>query len=590
MTLHKLSVVTSVLLVLLTVPLSGRAAKTAENKPSERQERPSPKPPELIKLRENIWMFFARLPDGKLMGISERTVEGAREVDAGYSADNGNSWSAAEPLFKLPKEKGDWGLHNILLDKDGEVHLFYTLYYTVGEGKEGVDVTGNVHRSIYDMRYDVWHVRSTDGRKRWKAPNPVWQGYAGSMLSVIQLRSGRIVLPLSVLTRRTWGNPGAGFDAFTDVGRFSSRVTYSDDGGETWQLSPAEIKTTMPYIGGDGIIEPIVLQLKDGHVWMLIRSPNGRFYDTFSKDGAAWPHPQPTRILSSDSPGALMRLKDGRIVMVWNNCLRYPYAQGGRHVIHAAISEDEGKTWRGYREVGRAPRAIEPHPHDGDYGVAYTQPVVTEDQKILFMTTLPDGKDGIVRFDPEWLYETHRRTDFSAGLKDWTYFGTKGVEAAANPEKPGAHALQLRKPEPDWPAAAVWNFPMGTRGRLRVRLLLKPGFAGVRLGLTDHFSVPFDVEDQIYNLFSLKIGPRGELAGGKKLEPGRWHNLDFDWDCASGECRVTADGSPAAALRMTREASGGVSYLRLVSTAEGTDKAGLLVESVDADVSQGRRR
>ena len=527
---------------------------------------------------------YAQLPDGRLMQIFDVRADG--ETAARYSTDEGNSWSEAETLFKLPKKKGQWSLSNVLLDHEGEMHIFYQLYYTVAESKEVLDITGNVRpNSIYDMRYDVWHVRSTDGKKHWKSPNPVWQGYSGSMLSVIQLRSGRIVLPLSVLTRRAWSNPGTGLDAFTFMGRFSSKVVYSDDGGETWHLSPVELKSSMPYIGADGMIEPVVIELRDGRVWMVIRTPNGRFYDSFSEDGAEWSHSQPTRILSSDSPAALVRLKDGRILILWNNCLRYPYAQGGRHVLHAAISEDEARSWRGYREVDRDPRVNEPHPTDGDYGVAYTQPEVTKDQKIIF-TTQSDGKPGLLHLDPEWLYETERRADFSSGLRDWSYFGTKGVEAVPNPETRGVQALQIRKPELEWPAAAVWNFPMGRRGRLLLRILLNPGFEGMRLGLTDHFSVPFDPEDQVYNLYNLEIGSKGKLVGGEKLEPARWHNLEFDWDCIAGQCRVMEDGRPIETLRLTREATAGVCYLRLVSTAEKTDMAGSLVESVDADVSQ----
>jgi hypothetical protein len=580
MTFHKLAILAwsaVVALVLLSLVVRAWVGGTGDDVSSVKAAPPIPQLPKITPLKDYI-PFYAQLSDGRLMGISERTVEGVHQAIARYSTDDGISWSEAETLFRLPKDNGEWGISNILLDHDGELHFFYTLTYTVGQSK-----------GIYDMRIDVWHVRSTNARKNWKAPQPLWKGYYGSMNSVIQLRSGRIVLPLSVLTPRTWGTPGAGFDAFTDVGRFSSKVGYSDDGGESWHLSPVEFKTSMPYIGADGMIEPIVIQLKDGRVWMLIRTPNGRFYESLSKDGAEWSRPQPTEIFSSDSPAALVRLKDGRIVMFWNNCLRYPYAQGGRFVIHAAISEDEGKTWRGYREVASDPRVDTPHPPEGDYGVSYIWPVVTQNQKILFNSTAwprPDAPaPALVHVDPEWLYATDRKTDFSAGLRDWFDFGTKGVEVVPSPQKPGIQVLELHKPLADWPAAAVWNFPMGRRGHLRIRTLLNSGFAGARLGLTDHFSVPFDPEDGIYNLYNLEIGPNGDLADGKRLDPGRWHELEFDWDDAQRECRVTLDGNPVTTLRLTREAASGVSYLRLVSTAEQTDTAGLLVESVAADVS-----
>jgi len=584
MTLHKLAVLGAIALVglaLLAISLNARVLGTVDSKSSGKTTSHA-QPPTITPLKDYI-PFYVQLSDGRLMGISEQTVEGTHEVAARYSSDDGNSWSDAETLFKLPMQNGEWGISNVLLDRDGELHFFYTLSYTVGAGK-----------GIYDMRIDVWHLRSSGGRKTWNAPQPLWKGYYGSMNSVIQLRSGRIVLPLSVLTPRTWSTPGEGADAFTDVGRFSSKVGYSDDDGDTWHLSPVEFRTSMPYIGADGMIEPIVIQLKDGRVWMLIRTPNGRFYESFSKDGAEWSRSQPTSILSSDSPAALVRLKDGRIVMFWNNCLGYPYAQGGRFVIHAAISEDEGQTWRGYREVASDPRVNEPHPPNGDYGVAYLWPVVTQDQQILFNTTAwprPEAPaPALVHVDPEWLYETDRQTDFSAGLKDWFNFGTKGVEVVPDPEKTGVQALQLRKTAVDWAAAAVWNFPMGRVGRLRLRLRLNSGFAGARLGLTDHFSVPFDAEDRIYNLYNFEIGPNGELTNGKKLQPGQWHDLDLEWDDGSGECRVAANGRSIATLHLTREPASGVSYLRLVSTAEQTDQAGLLVESVDANVAQSWRK
>jgi len=534
--------------------------------------------------------FYVQLPGGQLMGISETLVNGVRggQARARYSSDNGRTWSDAQTLFTLPKKDGEWIIHNVLLDRDGELHFFFTLSYKVGPGND-----------FADENYDVWHIRSTDGRKNWRPPHTVWKGFYGSMNSVTQLRSGRILLPVCFLTARTWRNPGQGLDAFTDAGRFSSKVGYSDDDGDTWRLSEVEFKTSMPYIGATGMIEPSVIELKDGQVWLLIRTQNGRFYEAYSRDGSDWSHARPTKILSSDSPAPLVRLRDGRILMFWNNCLRYPYAQGGRFVIHAAISENEGQTWRGYREVARDPRVGLPHPTQGDFGVSYLWPVETKDRKVVFNVPVnwpgyrPPGRPSrddnqpsaaLFHFDPDWLYETTRSTDFSAGLDDWSYFGTKGVALVPIPQT-GGQALQIHKVDIDWPASAVWNFPMGRTGTLRLKIFLNKGFAGARLGLTDHFSVPFDEEDAIYNLFNLTIGQNGALENQTTLEPGYWHDLVFNWNNASGLCHVTADGKPIALLHTTREAAPGVSYLRIVSTAEKADNSGLLVGSVTVDVS-----
>ena len=143
--------------------------------------------------------------------------------------------------------------------------------------------------------------------------------------------------------------------------------------------------------------------------------------------------------------------------------------------------------------------------------------------------------------------------------------------------------LSLQKSDADWPAGAVWNFPSGLKGRVRLRMLLKPGFAGARIGITDHFSVPFDDLDQFHNLFNLPIASDGSIAPEAKLPIGKWFDLECNWNCETRECVVMVDGKQGATLPQNRDTLG-ASYLRLISTASTTDQAGLLVESVQADV------
>ena len=125
------------------------------------------------------------------------------------------------------------------------------------------------------------------GRSVWLPPHRIWQGRAGDMQSVFQLRSGRIILPLSYAIDRSWSSRGTGFDAFTWMGNFRTSALYSDDGGQTWAQSPAALETPTTAIGEFGAIEPVGIQLKDGRAWMLIRTTVGRFYETFSNDGVA---------------------------------------------------------------------------------------------------------------------------------------------------------------------------------------------------------------------------------------------------------------------------------------------------------------
>ena len=532
---------------------------------ASRSAAPS-KPAWVLDLKEIARLV--RLPDRRLAAIFFRsTAGGGPELCARFSTDNGRTWGPTEGLYQLPKDAGG-GSPEPLVDSKGELHVFYLKARR--KMPSGLDI-------------DIWYTKSTEGRTRWRPVARIWEGYTGSLNSVIQMRSGRIILPFSYMTKRTWAERGEGFDQYTYMGTFNSTVLYSSDYGDTWHVSPSHLKVTAPDLGTYGAIEPVVVERKDGRVWMLLRTQHGRFFESLSEDGITWSTPKPTSILSSDSPAGLTRLDDGRIVMFWNNCLRFPYAYGGRHVMHGAVSSDDGKSWRGFREVAKNPKRHEPPPPRGDHGATYPIPATVNDGKVITTTGLPSPHFNLA-VDPAWLYETSQRDDFTNGLDDWTAFGVRGVEVVSHPRKPGAKALSVRKTDSEWPSGAVWNFPSGLRGRLRMRLMLKEGFGGARFGITDHYSVPFDNLEQFHNLHNLAIEPNGGIAPGKRLIPGRWHDIEFNWDAGKRQCRVLLDGRPAITLPQIRETLG-ANYLRVRSTAETVDNAGLLIESVDANVS-----
>jgi len=592
---HMLIMTCAGLFVVASMALTVQAASLPEAESASRGAFPP-----LVVARTDELYKPALLKDGRLIAVALPTIERVQRAVAIYSLDNGRTWGEPSTLFSLPRNEGTFGYYDFLVDRAGEMHFFFLLDPSTGASWR------RTHRQApaKEAELDIWYIKSTAGGTAWQAPKQIWQGRGGDLLSVIQLRSGRLLLPISYRTHRSWGKRGDGFDAYTYSGQFDSSALYSDDNGESWHQSPSVLRTTTPDIETiEGAVEPVALQLKDGRVWMLIRSQMGRFYESYSTDdGNTWSPAVPTSLISSDSPPGLVRLSDGRIVMFLNRNLRFPYAYGGRHVLHAAISDDDGRTWHGYREVVRDPLRQEPPPPDGDFGPAYPYPAVTKDDKVLLALACatgtrsgqPDDLPGFVSrqkrdltlLDPAWLSETSQRTDFSTGLDDWSAFGVKGVELIANPTRSGSQVLSIRKTEAHWPAAAVWNFPMGARGHVRLNLMLKPGFGGALIGLTDHYSVPYDETDRFYNVYNLAIGADGSLPDGGKLEPNHWHHLDMDWDTAVRQGRVVIDGHQVVVLRMQHE-SDGISYVRLRSTALYTDPAGFLVDSVEAEISPG---
>ncbi|MFV2068296.1 MAG: sialidase family protein [Pirellulales bacterium] len=172
--------------------------------------------------------------DGTLLAWFVRTNSSGQVVTVQESRDHGSTWTEETTQLALPAEPGRWGGLEALVDRSDEVHLFIT-----NDAK-------TAKKPFRRRRYDIWHVRSEAGRTTWQQPKPIWQGYTGALNSVIQLRSGRILLPFSYLTPRTWRNRGKGLDAFTYRGQFDCTLVYSDDNGTSWHRSPSSLKVTTP--------------------------------------------------------------------------------------------------------------------------------------------------------------------------------------------------------------------------------------------------------------------------------------------------------------------------------------------------------
>ena len=528
-------------------------------------------------------LHLVQLPEGLLAGLSTR-VEGEQcLVERVESSDSGQTWGDAETLLRISEEPDKWGLPEALADSDGGIHLFFLKHrdgdpydHRAGEADKAKAKELSLQTCI-----DIWHSRSEPGSWQFPPPRCVWRGYTGALNSVVQMRNGRILLPFSFRVDKHWRKRGREHEDFTYWGYFRSTLLYSDDHGENWQLSPAELRVPVPDISyAYGACEPVVVERGDGIVWMLIRAQMGRFYECFSEDGLQWSTPRPTFLISSESPAGLSRLSDGRTVLLWNACLRFPYAYGGRHVLHGAVSEDEGRTWRGFREVYRDPLNSEPPPTSGDHGTAYPFPIATSDGKVIFFSGQGKGRRALAQLDPDWLCETEQFDDFASGLDEWSVFGTLGLGLVPHPEHQDRQVLKIGSSGGEMPEAAVRNFPLFPRGTLSLRMQLRRGATGATLLLTDHFSVPFDFEDGLHSVFAVEIGSDGRIGGAAALPDGQWCSLQLSWDCAEHCCQVLADGREVCELPQLRETLGPC-YLRLrAPDFSRNDEAGFLVESV----------
>jgi hypothetical protein len=182
------------------------------------------------------------------------------------------------------------------------------------------------------------------------------------------------------------------------------------------------------------------------------------------------------------------------------------------------------------------------------------------------------------------MHHQYNRRDWlttSAAVNVWRN-RTQGPALIGHPTKVGAKVLHVRKPDGKAGDGVVWNFPLGRKGRLTLKILLHKGFGGAHLSLADRFIRPTDAAGEKKVHFALLINADGQLSVGAKLQPARWQALGLAWDLEQGRCDVLVDGQPAAVLPLLHKATSGASYLRLRSAAKSTDPAGFLIESVAA--------
>ena len=521
--------------------------------------------------------------DGTLERFTLADEKDGKKVVVHTSSDNGKTWSEPKDVG-LSLKGTDWGGPGGLRDRNGELQFFFIRERRIGDGKQGA-----VTRFL-----NMWHIHSTDGVTKWSEPKMIFEGYTGNMSNPIQLTSGRIIMPIgSLIPHRKPAPP---------TGRHETWVYYSDDDGKTFQQSSARLVAPAydNYNGSnEGACEPAVVQLKDGRVLMEMRNSSGFLYESISQDGVNWPAAWASRFHTSTGPPSLVRLKDDRIMLVWNNCempqrVEGRILYGGRDVLHAVIANPDLTAWRGWREIYRDPTRSKSPATKGDRGTAYPDTLQLADGRVA-VSSGQGGVRALMYVDPAWLYETHQSSDFSNGLDDWTVFKgigevtgywrarEQGAELIDHPDKPGKKTLHLRKPDDNAPDGAVWNFPMGTFGKMVMRIRLNPESSGASIALCDRFFEPCDDWAEREAVFVLPVGLKteGPIVG---VSPAQWHELVLNWDTTKGLCRVSVDGRDVAPLQMLNRTLNGICYLHLRSRAIKPEQSGWLIESVSVDV------
>jgi sialidase-1 len=315
---------------------------------------------------------FITLKDGRILLIYTHYTGNSYLDDAPaylasrYSDDKGRTWTKESKL--VVKQEGNLNVMavSLLRLQNGEIALFYSKKDAPADMKDESQIL-----CMPLVRF------SSDEGKTWTDPIPCIterKGYFNMHNNrVIQLKNGRLVFSVDQHAR--------------------VRSYYSDDNGRNWKPGKEVLNPDQVYNQEPGIVE-----LKNGDLFMIMRTDTTTQYVSYSKDrGATWSPAAASNIISSShSPASISRIPStGHLVLVWNNNnSNIPQIKAKRTPLNIAISKDEGKSWEHIK-------TIENHP---DRSFCYTAIHFVDNHILLGYFDWGTTQITITRLSIDWLY------------------------------------------------------------------------------------------------------------------------------------------------------------------------------------------
>ncbi len=237
------------------------------------------------------------------------------------SGDDAKTWSEPKVLID---PLGDVRAYDetLWLDPQGRLWLFWAQSYQWWDGRSGV--------------WCIVTENPGDPTPHWSVPRRLCDGIMMNKPTV--LKNGDWLLPVSV-----WDFPADKrtpemyrHDLEDGIG---AKVIISRDRGMTFSVLG---KTRSPAPNAD---EHMIVERRDGSLWMLIRT-NAGIAESMSTDaGKTWTPAQPSSIPHLVSRFFIRRLNSGRLLLVKH--VPPPDKANIRMNLTAFLSDDDGRTWKG---------------------------------------------------------------------------------------------------------------------------------------------------------------------------------------------------------------------------------------------------
>ncbi len=332
---------------------------------------------------------FIQLKDGRLLLVYSKFIgtgdHAPAELVGRFSSDGGKTWGT-DDVQVIARKAGEANLMSVSLLRlrDKRIALFYVQKYDSPSG------------SKYAYMDYILMRTSADEGLTWSEPtyvvpkeNPGYRVLNNDR--VVQLKSGRLVVPLAVHYLPGWSK----------WENSAQMVCYlSDDEGKTWRPSKSTLHSELLAQ------EPGVVQLKDDGLLMFCRSRDCQLVARSADGGETWSMLERSNISQpTASPASIERIPStGDLLLVWNNgddplAAKQPV---GRRPFTAAISKDEGITWEHIQNLGADPQ--------GWY--CYTAIEFVDDSVLLAHCEYPGLNSlQVTRLPVTWLYNSTTTAD-----------------------------------------------------------------------------------------------------------------------------------------------------------------------------------
>ncbi len=353
-------------------------------------------------------------------------------------------------------------------------------------------------------------------------------------------------------------------------------------------------------------VEGTAVELKNGDIYALVRTDSNHTYESFSKDkGDTWSEPEQSPFYGSLVMSTLGRLKNGKLICLTTNASpmpELPHKGGtggedvftGRGALHVAMSDDEGKTWYGYREViidalrDSPTFATDPGDHDRSCHQAEFEEL--DANRILVTSGQQDLHRKMIIIDQDWVAETSRKEDIAKnGLKNINgYVFIPFSRAIQYNRKPGLELVDAfggeqnaakfgilndkdlinDKLQADYRRSGLcWNFPNAHAGEVSFNINFPKGSQGCYVSLTDRMLNPCDPSAPQRAVFSTKLAP-GVKLGKAALKEDTNYKVTLRFKGNRCAMYINNSKKPVASVDCKNPTKVGVNYLHFIAAED----------------------